>query len=451
MNFSLLTKKYDVPAPRYTSYPTVPYWENSPTTTQWIHSIRKTLQTSKNPGWSLYVHIPFCESLCTFCGCNNSITRNHAVETPYVEQVLAEWAQYLKEVPELRTQPLQVLHLGGGTPTFLSPQSLKQLLTPILESTRREASFEGSVEVDPRKTTREHLELLRSLGFNRISLGVQDLDPEVQRVIHRNQTLEQTLAITQIARELGYESVNWDLIYGLPLQTLEKIERTAEATLAAKPDRIALYSFALVPWIKPQQRIFKDSDLPVGAEKRALYEKARSLLMERGGYREIGMDHFALPSDGLSQSMDSGRLHRNFMGYVDQRTDLLLGLGVSAISETPECFHQNEKVLNLYSQRTQQGEIPTHRGHLLTDEDRQAREQILKLMTQWKVEISDSNEQKVIREMLSEMITDRLVEIDGSNLRILPEGKPFLRNACMALDRRLRAKQPHARVFSQAL
>ncbi|NDD93209.1 coproporphyrinogen III oxidase, partial [bacterium] len=177
----------------------------------------------------------------------------------------------------------------------------------------------------------------------------------------------------------------------------------------------------------------------------------RSLLMERGGYREIGMDHFALPSDGLSRSMDAGQLHRNFMGYVDQRTDLLLGLGVSAISETPECFHQNEKVLNLYSQRTQQGEIPTHRGHLLTDEDRQSREQILKLMTQWKVEISDSNEQKVIREMLSEMITDKLVMIEGSNLQILPEGKPFLRNACMALDRRLRAKQPHARVFSQAL
>ncbi|NDD90616.1 coproporphyrinogen dehydrogenase, partial [bacterium] len=321
MNFSLLTQKYDVPAPRYTSYPTVPYWENSPSTEQWVGSIRRTLESSKSPGWSLYIHIPFCESLCTFCGCNNSITRNHGVEVPYVEQVLSEWSRYIQEIPELKKAPLKVLHLGGGTPTFLSPQSLQKLLAPIFQSTLREKGFEGSVEVDPRRTTKAHLELLREFGFNRISLGVQDLDPEVQRVIHRNQSLEETLEITRIARDLGYQSVNWDLIYGLPLQTLEKIERTAHATLMARPDRIALYSFALVPWIKPQQRIFKDSDLPVGAEKRALYERARSILMDQGGYREIGMDHFALPTDGLSHSMDSGTLHRNFMGYVDQRTD----------------------------------------------------------------------------------------------------------------------------------
>jgi oxygen-independent coproporphyrinogen-3 oxidase len=264
MKFSQLTRKYDIPAPRYTSYPTVPYWESAPSASQWITSIRETLQGQGERGWSLYLHIPFCESLCTFCGCNTSITRNHEVEIPYIDQVLAEWGRYLKDAPELSSSPLRVLHLGGGTPTFLSPQHLKKLLTPIFSATHRNDSFEGSVEVDPRRTTREHLEVLRELGFTRVSLGVQDLDPEVQRVIHRNQTLEQTLEITRMARELGYVSVNWDLIYGLPLQTLEKIERTVEATLQAKPDRIALYSFALVPWIKPQQRIFKDSDLPVG-------------------------------------------------------------------------------------------------------------------------------------------------------------------------------------------
>jgi oxygen-independent coproporphyrinogen-3 oxidase len=283
MNFRELVRKYDIPAPRYTSYPTVPCWEQAPDAAEWTASVRSTLQQHGERGWSLYLHIPFCESLCTFCGCNTSITRKHEVESPYVEQVLAEWNSYLQKVPELHERPLQVLHLGGGTPTFLSPENLKRLIAPILESTRRTSQFEGSVEVDPRRTTRAHLEMLRELGFNRVSLGVQDLDPEVQRVIHRNQTLEQTIAITEAARELGYVSVNWDLIYGLPLQTLEKIERTVEATLQARPDRIALYSFALVPWIKPQQRIFKDSDLPVGEEKRALYERARGLLLEKGG------------------------------------------------------------------------------------------------------------------------------------------------------------------------
>jgi oxygen-independent coproporphyrinogen-3 oxidase len=253
-----------------------------------------------------------------------------------------------------------------------------------------------------------------------------------------------------MARELGYVSTNWDLIYGLPLQTLARIEKTVRATLEARPDRIALYSFALVPWIKPAQRIFKDSDLPVGEEKRELYESARSLLMQ-GGYLEIGMDHFALPSDGLAQAMQRGELHRNFMGYVDHRTDLLLGLGVSAISETPRHFHQNEKVLKLYEQRLSTGEIPTHRGHTLSSEDQESREQILTLMTRWEVDLASPSQVTELREMLSEMIRDGLVEIQGSRLKILPQGKPFLRNACMALDRRLRARQPQTKVFSQSL
>jgi len=450
MKFSELAKKYDIPAPRYTSYPTVPYWEQTPTSDSWIESMRSTLQNSGVRGWSLYLHIPFCESLCTFCGCNTSITRNHEVEIPYIEHVLREWANYLERVPELAHSPLQVLHLGGGTPTFLSPAHLQKLLKPILAATKRNSKFEGSVEVDPRRTTRAHLEALQELGFSRVSLGVQDLDSEVQRVIHRNQTLDQTLAITSMARELGYVSTNWDLIYGLPLQTLGRIEKTVQATLEARPDRIALYSFALVPWIKPAQRIFKDSDLPVGEEKRELYERARSLLTQ-GGYLEIGMDHFALPSDGLAQAMQRGELHRNFMGYVDHRTDLLLGLGVSAISETPRHFHQNEKVLKLYEQRLVAGEIPTHRGHTLSSEDQESREQILTLMTRWEVELASPSQVAELREMLSEMIRDRLVEIQGSRLRILPQGKPFLRNACMALDRRLRAKQPQTKVFSQSL
>lgn len=447
MNFSELVRKYDIPAPRYTSYPTVPAWEQAPGPDDWIDSIKRAI--TRQAGWSLYLHIPFCESLCTFCGCNTTITRNHEVEDPYVGQVLSEWQTYLDRVPALSESPLRILHLGGGTPTFLSPSNLRKLLGPILRRTTRDSSFEGSVEVDPRRTTREHLEVLREMGFTRVSLGVQDIDPEVQRVIHRTQSLEQTLSITRAARELGYSSVNWDLIYGLPLQTLEKISRTCEATLEGRPDRIALYSFALVPWIKPAQRIFKDDDLPAGEQKRALYERARQIL--EGTYQEIGMDHFALPTDGLAVAMRDRRLHRNFMGYVDQRTDLLLGLGVSAISETPWHFHQNEKVLNLYAQRSAKGEIPTHRGHCLTEEDRQAREQILRLMTEWQVDLADESQAMQVREALSEMISDGLVRLDGPSLQVTPAGRPFLRNACMALDRRLKVRQPGVKVFSQSL
>jgi oxygen-independent coproporphyrinogen-3 oxidase len=448
-DFAALARKYDVPAPRYTSYPTVPFWGAAPDPGQWIDSVRRSLRDGGPRGWSCYVHIPFCETLCTFCGCNTSITRSHGVEVPYVEQLLREWETYRRAVPELEESPLRALHLGGGTPTFLSPDSLEALLRPLLGSTRRVEGFEGSIEVDPRRTTPAHLERLRSLGFGRVSLGVQDLDAQVQHIINRHQTPEQTLAITAAARELGYTSINWDLIYGLPLQTLERMSRTVETTLRARPDRIALYSFALVPWIKPAQRSFQESDLPVGEEKRALYEHARALLLA-GGYVEIGMDHFALPEEGLSRAQAQGRLHRNFMGYVDQRTDLLLGLGVSAISETPDCFHQNEKVLNVYARRVGAGEVPTGRGHVLDADDRVARERVLQLMTRWHVEL-DPEEAGIVRGLLGEMVSDGLVHFDGDRLEVLPAGRPFLRNACMALDRRMRRRDERVRVFSQSL
>jgi oxygen-independent coproporphyrinogen-3 oxidase len=240
------------------------------------------------------------------------------------------------------------------------------------------------------------------------------------------------------------------LIYGLPKQTPESIREMAEITVAMRPDRIALYSFALVPWIKPAQRLFKDEDLPAGAEKRKLYEISRAILLA-GGYREIGMDHFALPTDSLSLSEQNGQLHRNFMGYADRRTDVLLGLGVSAISEAPGCFHQNEKVLPIYERRVQAGEIPTLRGHVLSAEDRKRREQILTFMTRWQVELESDEQVADIRGFLSSLIDDALVTVTGRTLSLSDVGRPFLRNACMALDARLRAKAPDAKVFSQSV
>lgn len=444
-----LFEKYDVPVPRYTSYPTVPYWTDDPTTAQWLTELRKAAQ-KPDCRWSMYIHIPFCESLCTFCGCNNVITQDHRREEPYVKRVLAELEMYLAAVPELAERSFRQLHLGGGTPTFLAPESLAALLEPIASRFGTRADeFDASVEVNPRVTTRQHLETLFAKGFTRVSMGVQDFDPTVQYLVNRIQPYEVTEELTRDAREIGYTSVNYDLIYGLPKQTSEKIRKTAELTLGLRPDRIAFYSFAKVPWIKPAQRLFKDEDLPEGAEKRELYEIAREIFLA-GGYVEIGMDHFALPHDSLHSAQLDGTLHRNFMGYTEFRTDVMLGLGVSAISESPTCFHQNVKKAPEYEQRIAEGRFPTMRGHLLSDEDRALRQQILQFMTQLHVTL-EPGQVSDAKTFLAPMIDDGIVTLEGPELRLLERGKPFLRNATCFFDKRLRTSEPKTKIFSMAL
>ena len=444
-----LFAKYDVPAPRYTSYPTVPFWSDSPRPDQWLDAIRSAC-ADESASWSLYFHLPFCETLCTFCACNTVITHDHGREKTYIDLLHKEWNLYREQVPELQRRPLRQLELGGGTPTFFSADNLKRILEPILADGQVDADqFRASVEVDPRRTTREHLVALHSLGFRRISLGVQDFDPAVQKLVNREQPLEQTRNVTDTARELGYNSVNYDLIYGLPRQTPESFRRTVEQTVELRPDCIAVYSFARVPWIKPAQRSYRDEDLPVAGEKRALYEIARNLLAE-AGYVEIGMDHFALPDDGLASAQRNGTLHRNFMGYTELRTQVLLGLGVSAISETPTCFHQNEKAFPVYERRVQQGEVPTLRGHLLSEEDHRLREQILMFMTRFEVELKPEQTRDATI-FLDSLVSDGLVEVRDEKLILTDRGRPFLRNACMFFDQRLRQQQERPKLFSQAL
>ncbi|RYZ63843.1 MAG: coproporphyrinogen dehydrogenase [Proteobacteria bacterium] len=332
-----------------------------------------------------------------------------------------------------------------------APEALKLMLSTLLADIKKDPDhFEASIEVDPRRTSVEHLKVLRELGFNRVSMGVQDFNPEVQRLVNRIQPYDITAKLTENARALGFESVNYDLIYGLAKQTAESFAETARLTVALRPDRIALYSFALVPWIKPAQRLFKDEDLPSGAEKRRLYEIAREILIG-AGYVEIGMDHFALPTEGLSIAAKNHKLHRNFMGYTDQRTDVLLGLGVSSISETPFSFHQNEKLLNIYQDRVAKAEIPTHRGHVHSEEDRLRREQILKLMTEMKVQFESPEQAQAAKTLLAEMINDGLVQVSESEVTVTEAGRPFLRNACVLFDERLRRKQPQTQVFSKSI
>lgn len=445
-----LFEKYDVPVPRYTSYPTVPYWEATPSTESWIQALTGALEDSHSH-WSMYIHIPFCESLCTFCGCNNIITRNHDKEVPYVGMVLKEWNLYLQTAPILKKRTLRHIHLGGGSPTFLSGESLKKMVQPILDSVIIDKNdFEASIEVDPRRASREQLTALREMGFNRISLGVQDFNPEVQRLVNRHQPFELTSGVNSMARELGFSGVNFDLIYGLPAQTPESIAETAKLTVKLSPDRIALYSFALVPWIKPAQRLFKDEDIPKKEEKWALYRVARAIFLENG-YVEVGMDHFAKETDSMAHAMKEKKLHRNFMGYTNQKSEVLLGLGVSSISEAPNCFHQNEKVIAKYEERITKDQIPTHRGHLLSDMDKKRRKQILEIMTQFEVQLESAQQEQDAKEFLNEMIKDELVEVKNSKLYIKDKGRPFLRNISVFFDERLKITQPQTKLFSSSI
>ena len=444
-----LFAKYDVPVPRYTSYPTVPEWHTIPTTEQWLQSMASAL-VAPDATLSLYVHLPFCESLCTFCGCNTVITRDHGRARPYTDVVLKELDTYVSRVPALAARPTCPMHLGGGTPTFSSPDVLSDLLDGVFARlTRDRQGFEGSVEADPRVTTEAHLAVLREKGFTRLSLGVQDFNAETQRLVNRVQSPELVARLVERARAQGYESVNFDLIYGLPGQTIESMRALADHVLALEPDRLAVYSFARVPWIKPAQRKFKDEQVPVGAEKRALYETIRAPLLD-AGYVELGLDHFAKPTDGLARAAAQGTMHRNFQGYTERRTTALLALGVSGISETPDCYHQSEKVITVYERRVSQGEIPTLRGHLLSPDDRRRHEKIVALMTGFRVAL-DPEEMADAEAFLATLLSDGLVTLEAGELRVPRHGRPFLRNIATLFDVHLRKSQPTGPVYSTAV
>jgi oxygen-independent coproporphyrinogen-3 oxidase len=446
-----LLRKYNVPGPRYTSYPTVPYWERTPTEAEWIDALRAQLATS--PGAAVYVHIPFCRSLCTYCGCNVRITRNRAIALPYLENVLAEWRMYLARLGVERL-PLAEIHLGGGTPTFLTPEELRFLIEGLLANTTRQGEAEFGLEADPRVTTREQLATLSALGFRRLSLGIQDFDPRVQAIVNRVQSEEQVRILTEAARELGFTSINYDLIYGLPLQTLDSIEQTLAAVERLRPDRIAFYAYAHVPWIKPSQRRFTEADLPQGEAKRVLYERGREML-ERAGYREIGMDHFALETDSLWHAAVAGTLHRNFMGYTSRQVAPLFGLGVSAIGDAWTAFAQNEKAIEPYQQRVAGGELPILRGHLLDAEDLELRRLILDLMTrfhaEWGTSAANARYLDSVPERLRELVADEIVTLNGRGCDVTERGRAFIRNVCMAFDARLARKAPETQLFSRTI
>ncbi|GAB4336479.1 MAG: oxygen-independent coproporphyrinogen III oxidase [Flammeovirgaceae bacterium] len=446
-----LLNKYNVPGPRYTSYPTVPYWDKDGIRySDWENTVRKSfIESNSRTGISLYIHLPYCESLCTFCGCNKKITKNHAVEQPYLEAVLREWDLYLNLFPQKPV--LKDLHIGGGTPTFFSPENLEKLMDGILSKSIKHPEATFGFEGHPNNTQKEHLKAMKELGFERVSYGIQDFDAKVQEVINRIQSFENVEKVTKWSRELAYQSINFDVVYGLPFQTLEGLKDTFQKISKLMPERIAFYSYAHVPWIKGTgQRKFTEEDLPAAPLKRQLYETGRDIL-QKLGYKEIGMDHFSLTNDALYQAVNNKTLHRNFMGYTPSTTQLMIGLGASSIGDTWYSFAQNEKEVDIYLEKVQEGKLPIFRGHLLSEDDLIIRKHILNLMCKMQTSWTNQEEISDILERLEEVKADNLVEIKENTLLVKEEGKAFLRNICMAFDRRLWADKPQTKIFSMTI
>lgn len=451
-----LLSRFDVPGPRYTSYPTADRFVEAFTEQDYIQALEQRRAGSMALPLSLYVHVPFCESVCYYCACNKVITKHH--------ERAAEYLRYLSREMELQVQhfgqghSVSQLHLGGGTPTFLSDAELEDLMSMIRRHFTLVPGGEYSIEVDPRTVTEERLQTLARLGFNRLSFGVQDFDPAVQKAVHRVQPAEQVFSLVQSARKIGFESINVDLIYGLPLQTPESFARTLAQVNELRPDRIALYAYAHLPArFKPQRRILA-AELPSPRDKLAMLSASLDSLVG-GGYVYVGMDHFALPTDALAVAKRQGRLHRNFQGYSTQPDCDLIALGVSAIGRIGATYSQNAKTLEDYYDSLDQGRLPIVRGLALSRDDLLRRCVIMSIMCQGQllfesVELGHLIDFKTYfareLEVLAELANHGLVTIDDSGVQVTSTGWYLVRAIAMVFDRNLQVDRDRAR-FSKII
>jgi oxygen-independent coproporphyrinogen-3 oxidase len=455
-----LLRRMDRPGPRYTSYPTADRFVEAFTAEHHLQALAQRSDLGGVGGagapMSIYVHVPFCESVCYYCACNKIVTRDHGRVAAYLkalEQELDLVCQALGHVPVVSQ-----LHFGGGTPTFLDDAEL----TSLMDTLRRRVTLlprgEYSIEIDPRTVTRERLAHLKSLGFNRVSFGVQDFDPQVQQAVHRVQPYEQVEALMRDARELGFESINVDLIYGLPRQTPDSFERTVRQVAGLRPDRIAMYGYAHLPQrFKPQRRIIP-VELPVAGDRVTMLSQALAGFVSHG-YQYIGMDHFALPDDALAQAKRQGRLHRNFQGYSTQPDCDLIGLGVSAISRVGATYSQNAKTIDEYYDALRTGQLPVVRGLALTRDDLVRRAVIMAIMCHGRLSYESVSLAHLIDfrsyfapeiESLQDLARDGLVVLHDDGLEVTPLGWYFVRSVAMVFDRHLRADQSRER-FSKVI
>ncbi|MGE3727516.1 MAG: oxygen-independent coproporphyrinogen III oxidase [Candidatus Sericytochromatia bacterium] len=449
-----LLSKYAKPGPRYTSYPTAPEWADD-----FTQADAEALYRANNPEGStaplaLYVHIPFCTSLCWYCGCNVQISRKKQVSEPYLKALEQELDKIAPLIAKTRT--ISQMHWGGGTPTYLEPEQIERLVAMIRQRIDFAPGAEISIEVDPRVTTDEHVLALRRAGFNRLSMGIQDFNPQVQQAVHRVQSFEQTQHLVNFAREQGFASINMDLMYGLPHQTVASFEQTLEQVFSLSPDRLALFHYAHVPWLKPAQKLLKEETLPDSDTKLAIFELAIASFLERG-YVYIGMDHFAKPEDELALAQKEHSLRRNFMGYTTQAGVDLYGLGVSSISEIDGHFIQNLREVPAYEGALAEGHLPTHRGLLLSADDHLRKAIIENLICNGYLDFTQISRQFQVDfpqlfhselENCKEMAEDGLIELTDGHIAVLPRGQILIRNVCMVWDAYL-GKRSGQQMFSR--
>lgn len=453
-----LIRQYDVSGPRYTSYPTADRFVEAFTAQDYIQALeqRRSGAAALALPLSLYVHIPFCESLCYYCACNKIITKHHDRATAYLRYLKREVDLHVKHMGQ--GQVVSQLHLGGGSPTFLSDDELRELMHMLRRNFSLAPGGEYSIEIDPRTIDEKRLDTLAELGFNRLSFGVQDFDPAVQKAVHRIQPAEQVFALVAAAREKGFESVNADLIYGLPEQTPESFERTISQIIELRPDRIALYAYAHLPErFKPQRRI-SSVEIPTGAAKIAMLAQSMAAFLA-AGYVYIGMDHFALPEDSLAVAKRQGRLHRNFQGYSTQPDCDMIGLGVSSIGRVGATYSQNAKTLEEYYDFLDQGQFPVVRGLALSRDDLVRRAVIMALMCQGRLSFESIELAFLIDfksyfnkelETLQTQVEQGLVSLDAAGIQVTAKGWFFVRAVAMVFDRYLQTDRTRAK-FSKIL
>ncbi|MCS6876242.1 MAG: oxygen-independent coproporphyrinogen III oxidase [Aquificaceae bacterium] len=440
-----LIEKYDKPGPRYTSYPPATEFHQGVGHEDYRRKLKES-NVKANP-LSLYVHIPFCESACWFCGCNVIISHRKDVTRRYMDYIYREMDMLKDNIDS--TRPVVQLHWGGGTPNFLTVEEIEELFGKIEDSFRIDVDAEISVEIDPRYLSEWQLEAFRKVGFNRVSMGLQDLDLEVQKAINRIQTYQLMEKVMKDLRDLGFKSINIDLIYGLPYQTPEKFKKTIEQTIELQPDRVAVFNFAYVPWLKPLQRKIDPSTLPPPEDKLTILKMTIDIF-QSAGYVFIGMDHFAKPEDELAQAQKEGTLWRNFQGYTTKKGVDLIGIGATSIGMLYDAYFQNYKTIRDYYLAIDGGKLPTMRGYLLTEEDIIRREVIMDLMCNFqcafdKVErlFGIDFEERFSEELeeLKGMEEDGLLKIHDRKIEVLPEGRLLIRNIAMVFDQYLKTKK----------
>lgn len=440
-----LLSRYDRPGPRYTSYPTAVEFHEGVTTADYLDRLAAANALGDAP-LSLYMHLPFCQERCLFCGCHTIITKHKDVAAPYLGLLGREIELLAERLPDRRR--FAQLHLGGGTPTYYTPAQLRQMLRSLLTHFTPLPGAELAFEADPRVTSKEHIDALGDLGFNRVSFGVQDLNPDVQEAINRIQTREQTARLVDHARGRGYRGINVDLIYGLPLQTPGSFEKTVDAVIELGPDRSAVYSFAFVPWVKGTQKKIEEEQLPPADVKVQLFAIARERFLA-AGYEPIGMDHFARPDDDLAIARREGRLRRNFQGYAVIPGDDVVGLGISAIGDVRGSYVQNEKKLSTYEEAIAQGRLPVVRGVRRSDDDEVRRTVIHELMCNFRVDTAAIERQYGIDfptyfapdlELLVPHEAEGMVRVSAERIEATPIGELFIRNLAMCFDRYQREK-----------